>query len=618
MEFLVLGSLEIRRGGEPIQVPGQRQRKLLALLILNANRVVPMDVLVDALWEDPPQSARPQVHNAIRDLRRVLSVAGEGRIVTADVGYRLVVAEDSVDAHLFAVRTRAARTAERSGRIEEAIGHLQSAVELWRGDALAGIQCSAVAAATVKLNEQRLAAVEDLMALRLRAGESASLVGELQSLLAQSPLRESLRASLMTALHRSGRQAEALAVYDEGRRHLAQELGLDPGHALQTLHAQILAGAAGAEAERAAPPSRPAPAAAPGSANYLPHDLADFTGRQAETRLALELSERGYGNVPGMISIDGMGGVGKTSFAIHFAHQVAPDYPDGQYFIELHGTSATREPLAPAQALGILLQAGGMSPEAIPAGLEERSALWRSRLAGQRCLVILDDAWDTAQIRPLLPGTGGTLVLVTSRRKLTALDGADPLFLDVFPPADALALFTRIAGERRVAPEAAQAARVVELCGYLPLAVRIAAARLRDRSAWSVAHLADRLASQPRRIRFLQTFDRDLMSMLRASYRNLDPCQRRFSRLISLHTAPHFDVDRAAVITGMPVDDVERCLDVLLENNLVTQDAPGRFSFHDLVRDCTMELLVEGGILREEGLLQAEPGAAPHPPALVG
>jgi DNA-binding SARP family transcriptional activator len=641
MEFLVLGSLEIRESGEPIRVRGMRQQKLLALLLLHANRVVPIDVLVDELWEDPPSSARPQVHNAIRDLRRVLSAADGISLVTMDVGYRLMVPDDAVDAHRFVRRVRAAATAEREGRHTEALRVLQSAVDLWRGDAFAGIHCPSVTSAAVKLNEQRLTALEDLMSMRLRAGETSSLVGELHALLADYPLRDSLRGSLMLALFRSGRQADALAVYEEGRRFLADELGLEPSRRLRALHAEILAdspaargagGQAGPGARRVPAPAgggaerpadepapsearrasaavpRPRPAVAQtaseafedvpppsartpgGRRNYLPHDLTDFTGRTAELDSLLDLAGQEPDASPLMIAIDGMGGVGKTTLAVRVAHRVARHYPDGQYFIGLHGYSADRPPMPPEQALALLLQASGLPSEAIPHTLEERSALWRSRLAGQRCLVVLDDAADTAQVSPLLPGTGGALVLVTGRRKLTALDGAVPLWLDVLPPSDAATLFTRIAGEQRTAREPEQVARAVELCGHLPLAVRIAATRLRSRPAWAVADLVDRLSGSPRRASCLRTGDRDLMSVLRTSYRHLDPSQRRFSRLISRHPSLSYDVAHAAAVTGLPAGDVERYFDVLVENNLVREDSPSRFSFHTLVRDCAREL----------------------------
>ncbi|MFR9795987.1 BTAD domain-containing putative transcriptional regulator [Streptomyces sp. MS06] len=597
MEFLVLGPLETRESGEPVRVRGMRQQRLLALLLLNANRVVPVGLLVDELWEDPPPSARPQVHNAIRDLRRILATAGaETSLVTVDVGYCLVVPEEAVDAHRFTTRVRAARTAEREGRYTEAIRLLQSAVDLWRGEAFAGIECPAVTGAAVKLNEQRLTVIEDLMTLRLKAGEAGSLVGELHALIAEYPLRDSLRGSLMIALCRSGRQAEALAVYDEGRRYLVDELGLEPSPRLRGLHAEILANSPNVHApgERADPHTalaRPALADSSGpSRNFLPHGLTDFTARSAELDTLLAAARQGQPGSPVMLAIDGMGGVGKTTLAVHLAHLVTRQYPDGQYFVNLRGVSATHTPVPTEQALATLLLASGLAPEAIPPSLEERSALWRSRLAGRRCLVVLDDAADTAAVTPLLPGAGGTLVLVTSRRKLTALDGARPLCLDVLPHEDAVALFARIVGEPRAGREAERVAQVVELCGRLPLAVRIAATRLRDRPAWTVADLADRLASGSQRMRCLRTGDRDLMAVLAASYDHLDSSQRHFSRVLCGHPDPSHDIARAAAVTGLPQDEVERHFDALIEHNLVREDVPDRFSVHTLLRDCTREL----------------------------
>ncbi|WP_051653249.1 AfsR/SARP family transcriptional regulator [Kitasatospora cheerisanensis] len=589
MEFLVLGALETRQGGVLVDVRGMRQQRLLALLLLNAGRVVPMDFLVDELWEDPPPSARPQVHNAIRDLRRVLAV-GEHRLVTVDVGYRLVVPEDAVDAHRFTRKVREARAAERDGRFPEAIRLLQSAVDLWRGEAFAGIHCPAVTSAAVKLHEQRLTALEDLMALRLRVGETSSLVGELTALLAEYPLRDSLRRSLMTALCRSGRQAHALAVYEEGRRYLADELGLEPSPQLRALQAEILADAPGVHDAPGPVEVRPPAAeeAAPGPhPNCLPHDLADFTGRIAELALLQEAVARRAAGSPLMLAIDGMGGVGKTTLAVRLAHRATADFPDGQFFAALDGFDESRPPVSPLRALAALLRADGLPQDRIPASLEERSALWRSRLAGRRCLLVLDDAADSAQVRPLLPGAGETLVLVTSRRKLSALDGSVALPLDVLPPGDAVELFARVAGERRVGREPARAAEAVALCGYLPLAVRIAATRLRDRPAWTVADLVERLADPERRARCLRTADRDLMALLRASYQYLDLAQQRFSRLMCCQPAGSFDVDRAAAVTGLSADEVECCLDALFENNLVRQEAAALFSFHSLVRDCS-------------------------------
>ncbi|MFF4345041.1 BTAD domain-containing putative transcriptional regulator [Kitasatospora sp. NPDC001540] len=612
MEFLVLGALEARQNGAPVDVRGMRQQRLLALLLLNVGRVVSMDFLVDELWEDPPSSARPQVHNAIRDLRRVLAV-GEHRLVTADVGYRLAAPEDAVDANRFARKVREARAAERDGRTAEAISLLQSAVDLWRGEAFAGIHCPAVTSAAAKLNEQRLTAVEDLMALRLKAGETSSLVGELTALLAEYPLRDSLRRSLMTALCRSGRQADALAVYDEGRRFLADELGLEPSPGLRALQAEILAdgpGVHGAEPTGTSPQLPPVARESAGRPNCLPHDLADFTGRRAECALLLEAVERRAPGAPLMLVVDGMGGVGKTTLAVRIAHELTDRFPDGQFFVALDGFDESRPPVPPLRALAALLRADGLRPEEVPASLEERSALWRSRLAGRRCLLVLDDAADSAQVRPLLPGAGETLVLVTSRRKLGALDGSVALPLDVLPPSDAVELLARVAGRAQVAREPDAAAEAVALCGHLPLAVRIAATKLRDRPAWTVAELAARLADPARRAHCLRTPDRDLMALLRASYQYLDRSQRRFSRLMSRQGTESFDARRAAAVTGLSPDEAEGVLDVLFEHNLVRQEASALFSFHRLLRDCSSAL--------PEPAAEAFPEPLPEVAELVG
>ncbi|PRH80837.1 AfsR family transcriptional regulator [Streptomyces solincola] len=639
MEFLVLGSLEVRRSDGPVRVRGMRQQRLLALLLLHRDAVVTVDRLVDELWDDPPPSARPQVHNAVRDLRRTLAAAEGVSLDTSDAGYRLAVPADSVDAGRFTRQVQAARTAAREGRTGEAIGLLQAGLDLWRGEAFAGITCPEVASAAVRLGEQRMTAIEELMSLRLRAGETSSLAGELRALVASHPLRDELRACLMLALFRGGRQADALAVHDEGRRLLAEEMGLMPSRRLQDLRAEILADtptARGTGARDDSAPGReptadtdrpadsgartpeadgpvvsgdrrpdpagptaggsgaPAPGPAAGPRNCLPHDLADFTGRSEELRTLREAVAAPRSDTPLMIAVDGMGGVGKTSLAVRLAHQVTDRYPDGQFFVNLHGCSARRPPLPAGQALALLLQASGVAARDVPDTPAERSALWRSRLAGRRCLVVLDDAEDIAQVAPLLPGAGSALVLVTSRRRLSSLDGAHPLWLDALPPADAARLFTRVAGAERTAGQEAQVARVVELCDRLPLAVRMAATRLRDRRTWTAADLADRLECAPQRARCLRTADRDLMAVLRASYRHLDPAQRRFSRLISRQPASSYDVEDAAALSGLPAGDVESLFDVLVEHNLVREDGSARFSFPSLVRDCTRELAVDG------------------------
>lgn len=581
MDFLVLGPVEVCESGVPVRLRGMRRRRLLALLLLNAGHAVSMDVLVDELWEDPPASARHQVHNAIRDLRAALTGSEGAGLITVDVGYRLDVPADAVDAHRFTEWVRAARTARREGRDAEAMRLLQAAVDLWRGAAFADIDCPAVTAAAAGLDEQRLTAVEELMELRLAAGETGSLVAELSALTSKHPLRDALRGSLMLALYRSGRQADALAVYDEGRRLLADELGLEPGPRLRRLQTEILADAP--QVQRRTPaPSRP-PTIRPVRDNYLPRDLPDFTGRAAElARLDRALDDPDAGSSRTVV-IDGMGGIGKTALAVHFAHRRTTGHPDGQFYVDLHGFSTVRAPLAPEEALGVLLRSDGAQPDSLPAGLAERAAIWRSRLAGRRALLVIDNAADAAQVAPLLPGAGDTLTLITTRRKLTATDGTLSLPLGPLAPAEAETLFRRVAGDAGTDPSLS---RTVALCGHHPLALRIAATRLRDRPSWTVPDVTARLRTSGGRAAFLRTADRDLMSVLALSYAHLPVGALEFTRTLALHPAAVHDIPQACAATGLTPSDVECLFDTLLDHNLANEPTPSHLAIPLLLRDC--------------------------------
>ncbi|MFF8433116.1 AfsR/SARP family transcriptional regulator [Streptomyces bacillaris] len=620
LEFAVLGPLEVRDSGTPIRLTGMRRHRLLALLLLRFPHAVARESLVDALWETPPASARQQVHNAIRDLRAALtttpatagsgagSTTGSSVLATTATGYRLDVPPEAVDAHRFTEGARAARAARREGREAEAVRLFRSALDLWRGEAFAGIDCPAVTAAAAGLEEERLTAIEELTELRLAAGESATLVAELSTLTAAHPLRDALRGHLMLALHRSGRQADALAVYDEGRRLLADELGLEPGRHLRRLHTEILTDA---REERRTPkppttdttpatdaptPTRQAtedhhrPTHHSHHGNHLPRDLPDFTGRTAE--LALLNSETDAHHcttpltppgAPSTIVIDGMGGIGKTALAIHFAHRRTPDHPDGQHYIDLHGFTPDRDPLTPEEALGILLRSDGATPEEIPAGPAERGAAWRSRLAGRRALLVLDNAADAAQVTPLLPGAGDTLTLITTRRKSAAPDGARRLTLGALRQEEAETLFRRVAGESR---PAASLARTVTLCGHHPLALRLAATRLRDRPSWTVPDLADRLSTPEGRTALLRTADRGLMPVLALSRTRLPAEAQRLAHLLALHPSTPHDIAAVCAITGLAAPLVEHLLDTLLDHNLADEPAPAHVALPLLVRDC--------------------------------
>lgn len=593
MDFCVLGPLTATCDGRPVTLHGPRQRRLLAVLLLNANLVVSTERLVDELWDDPPATARRQVHNAMAALRRSLGAFGDARIDTTDVGYRLAIRPEQLDAEVFRRYVHEAERHAADGEVGHAVGNLTRALALWSGPALPGLDGPLIRSAVAGLEELRLTCLERLGALRLELGEAAGALSDLTTWVAEHPMRESLRGSLMLALYRCGRQAEALDAYEQGRRLLADELGLDPGAALRRLHEQILLDAVPSPAAiPAAAPPEPAAQAQPSAAVActLPHDIVDFSGRTAELAQLREGIARSATTALAISTIDGMGGIGKTALAVRLAYLVRGDYPDGQHFLDLRGFTPGQDPMTSAQALDVLLRGIGVPPEQVPADEDSRIAFWRSQMAGRRMLVVLDNAVDEGQVRPLLPGAAKTLVVVTSRRYLGGLEGTSPLFLDVLPAQDALALFEQVVGRTLTEPDRAVAAEVVELCGRLPLAVRIAGSRLRHRPNWTVSDLVVRLRDQRRRTRFLTIGDRTVAAVLGLSYRYLSPSQQRLFRLLGVHPGVDFEPYAVAALAGITPEEAEDGLDALVDDNLLLQGTGGRYRIHDLVRDCAHEL----------------------------
>jgi len=593
IDVRLLGPLVVSVGSQVVVVGGLRTRKLLALLAVSANEVVPSDRIVDTLWDEPPSSADQQVYNIVADLRRRLK-ASEGRleVVTSDTGYQLRLPAFAVDTFRFRATIKQAAKAEERGLFSEAVASLSQALSEWRGPAFDGLPSRRLQNIATTLAEERVAAVEHLAELHLHRGDSVRAVRGLLELVAEHPFRESLRALLMNALYQGGRQVEALSVFEEGRRLLADELGLDPGPQLLAAQQLILAGSPDDEVTVREPSaSCNHPPWAQASQNFLPRDIAEFTGRDEEVRQLVAYAGRADTGALVISAINGMGGVGKTTLAVHLAHKLAGHYPDGQYYIDLLGFSAGAEPLPPLQALNLLLRISGMPPELIPPELEARSALWRSSVAGRRVLLLLDNAADVSQVRPLLPGASGTLVLISSRHKMTSLDGAVPLALDVMLREDAMSLFRQIIGSDRTAAEHGAVSAAIELCGRLPLAIQVAAARLRDRPSWSVAYLVEQLSDQRSRAQILSLGDRDVMDVLAWSYRHLTPHQQKLFRLLSLHRGPDFDAHTAAALAGLSLAEAAICLEELFDVNLLQQHASGRYRFHDLVRDCSHEML---------------------------
>lgn len=583
MRYRLLGPLAVDVDGRPVEIAAPRDRVLLAMLLLQPNRVVTVDRLVDAVWGDAaPATARAQLHTCVSRLRRLLP----DTIRTDTAGYRAAVTDDDLDTVTFAALAAAGRAAAAAGDLRGAQTLLRRALDLWRGPALAGVDSPAVQAHAVALEERRDAALEDCVDVELRLGLHAELIGQLTALVEQHPLRERLAGQLMTALARVGRTADALTVYRRLTATLDDELGLRPGDALQRLHDDLLHPAVDPAPPAAAAPTPAVRAPRPWT---LPRDVADYAGRDdLIADLVAAAGTGAAGDVPVVVTVDGMAGVGKTSLAVHLAHRVSDRFPDGRLFLDLraHGD---RPPLHPHEALGLLLGHLGVEPAKVPADPDERVARWRSEAAGRRLLVVLDNAADAAQVTPLLPGASAALVIVTSRRRIAGLDGARTVSLDVLSPAEAQRLITTVVGARAVADPAATA-DVARLCGHLPLALRLAAARLAHRPSWSVADLADRLRRAHPAAVDLAVDGRSPQAAFELSYRQLpEPAQRLF-RLLGVHPAGELSTLVCAAIGGLTAADTDALLALLVDGHLLNEPVAGRFRLHDLLREYAAHL----------------------------
>ncbi|MEU7945228.1 BTAD domain-containing putative transcriptional regulator [Micromonospora taraxaci] len=579
MRFGILGPLRV--GGGESTVTAGRDRVVLAMLLLRAGRLVPVEELIDAVWEEnPPATARAQLQTCVSRLRRrfaELQLPGDV-IVTDPVGYGIRTAPDDLDAEVFARTVEAARAAAVTGRPAEAGERFRAALALWRGPALGGIPNRSVRRRAQTLDEQRLTVLEECVEVELRLGRAAELIGELAEGVDRHPLRERLRGQLMLALSSVGRQADALTVYREGRRFYADELGIEPGAALQELHQRVLAGdlAVTRPEERSFTQVR-----------ALPRSISDFTGRQETLgRLVKEIEE----DDARIQLLDGMAGSGKTTLAVHIATALGDRYPDAHLFIDLHGHSE-RAPLPATTALAALLRQLGVPGDRMPADTDERAALWRSQLSGRRAIVVLDNAASAAQVAPLLPSGRDTLTLITSRRRLVGLDGGKPTSLAVLDPEEAVELLGRVLGPDRVAAEPEAAAEVASRCGYLPLAIRLAGARLVHRPRWQVHDLADRLAPGRDTLTKLSAGERSVGQAFSLSYAQLEPDQQRMFRLLALHPEGSFDDRVAAAVVDLPLPEAQSLLDNLADSHLVDEPALGRFRFHDLMREYAQQLL---------------------------
>jgi DNA-binding SARP family transcriptional activator/Tfp pilus assembly protein PilF len=589
MEFGLLGPLSVRRGGVEVPVPPGKQRVLLAALLLKVGRMAAVDELAEALWGAcPPVTARASMQSYVMRLRKSLG-DGRGRITTQPGGYRLSVDPGELDVSRCEALLGSARAAAQDGRWDVAAREARTALALWRGEPLEDVESEFLAVREVpRLAELRLQALETRIDADLHRGRQSEVTGELRQLAAAHPLRERLHGLLMLALYRDGRQGEALAAYARARQVLIEELGAEPGTELRKLHQRILT--ADPALDVPAPARPPAGGAGPAAPRELPARPRHFTGRGGELKeLTGLLDQMGQETSTLVISaIGGTAGVGKTALALHWAHQVAARFPDGQLYVNLRGYDPG-PPMTAAGALAGFLRALGVPGRDIPAEEEERAARYRSLLAGQRVLVVLDNAGSVEQVRPLLPGDPGCAVVVTSRDALAGLvarHGAARLDLGLLPLPDAVSLLRALIGER-VDADPATAATLAERCARLPLALRVAAELAAARPEVSLAALAGELAGQRQRLDLLEAGG-DPRTAVRAvfswSYRHLDPGAARVFRLTGLHPGADFDPPAAAALTATSVEQARRALDQLARAHLVQPAGPGRYGLHDLLR----------------------------------
>ncbi|MFI7641445.1 BTAD domain-containing putative transcriptional regulator [Nonomuraea sp. NPDC049400] len=576
--FSVLGPLQVRVPEGPLRIAGRKPRLLLASLLLDANQVVSSDVLVEVLWpRTRPSSAVANVRTYVSSLRS----AGV-QIVAQASGYAIELDADRLDALRFEDLVARARAA---GRTEEAFEHLRGALALWRGTPLVDLPASPLWDGRLRaLTQARLAAAEELVELRLARGEHAGAIDDLRELIGEHPYREDLWQRLILALHHSGRRAEALHAYTTIRRQLVDELGIEPGQELRDVHASVLAGD---------PPPAPAlPGDQPPAPHQLPADVPDFTGRAEDVAAltrALSAEERRPDGPPSIAVVTGPPGVGKSALAVHCAHALRAEYPAGQLYLCLGGTDA--DPADPLDLLAEALRALGVAEPALPPTLRERASLYRSMLAERPMLIFLDDAADTAQVRALLPGSG-CAVLVTSRLRIAELPGALQLELDVLPPAEAEQLLGKIVGADRVAGERESAQAILRSCGHLPLAIRVAGARLAGRPGWPLSVLRQRLDDETSRLDELRAGDLEVRGSFELSYRRLPGDAALAFRALGLlgsQSVPGWVAD--AVLDRHRADTV---VDTLVDANLLRlagTDPVGqpRYRLHDLIRCAAKE-----------------------------
>jgi DNA-binding SARP family transcriptional activator len=593
-EFCLLGPLLVRARGATLSALPGKQRVLLAALLLQGNCMVALDQLAEAIWGDKsPASAHGTLRDYVKELRKQLAAIGESRIATVPGGYVFRIGPGELDVLSFEELRAEAMQAARDCAWARASDRWRAAELLWRGEPLADVPSELLRAREVpRLAELRLHALESRIEADLQLGRRADVIADLRQLTVTHPLRERLHALLMLALYRDGQQAAAQAVFRGVRAVLVEELGTEPGPELRRLHQQILAAdpaldpPVSAHGGRAAAPETAAGQSTAMVPRQLPAAVSHLTGRAAELEALTGMLSDASGTRTVVISaLVGTAGVGKTAVAVHWAHQIAQRFGDGQLYVNLRGYDPG-QPVAAADALAGFLRALGVPGQEIPDELEERARLYRSRLAGRRVLVVLDNARDGEQVRPLLPGDPGCVAVVTSRDALAGLvaaDGARRLDLDLLPPADAVGLLRSLIGPR-AAHDPGATAELAGLCARLPLALRIAAELAAARFTTPLAELVAELAAG--RLDGLDAGEdrADVRAVLSWSYRQLPDDAAGAFALTGLHPGDNLDAHAAAALTGTTAGQARKVLGQLHRASLLQAAGPGRYGMHDLLR----------------------------------
>ncbi|MDG9675659.1 BTAD domain-containing putative transcriptional regulator [Micromonospora sp. DH14] len=624
MEIQVLGGLSVQLLSRTLRLGTPKQQAIFAMLAVQPGRLVTVADCIDELWADrPPRSAVANVLSYAANLRRTFEAfpSGRGVVVRQRNGFRLDVPPELIDVACFQLERSAGREALEVGHLEQARELLSRAVARWQGPMLAGIPLGPVLSARVlAAEEERLLAVELLADVQMRSGRGDLAIPLLREVTTRHPLREPTYVLLMRALYEGGDHAGALIAYDEIRTRLITELGVGPGASIEELHREI-ATPSPLPAVLSRAGARPGPAAAlvhgaAGEAaaeqtgqvtpvDHLPRAVADFVGREDVLSRLLAETRRVEERVPPVHMIDGMAGSGKTALAVHLARRLSDRYPDATLFIDLCG-HGDKNRVEPAGALVTLLRQLEVPADRVPVEFDARAELWRRELGRRRSVLVLDNAASSEQILPLLPTEPTAVVLVTSRRRLSHPDVAPSQTLPVMTPEESLDLLALSVGRARVEAEPDAAAEVVRLCGHLPLAIRLAGARLAHRRGWRVADLAGQMAGDPLVLHHLAQEQSTVTGAFAASYEPLPGSTKRVFRFLGLYPGNRFSPAAVAALTGLAVAEAHRALDDLVDRNLVEDLDSTRYRLHDLMRQYAVELCTrtESASDRKAGLAQ--------------